>query len=147
MSVTQQPLSTAAVSRVAGDLRLACMRISRRVRFESADSIAPHQFSVLARLEDQPLTPGELSEIEKVSGPSMTRTTSALVDEGLVERTGDPTDRRSVILSITPLGIRTLKATRRKRDAWMTERMRGLTPAEQHVLAEATTILERVASA
>ena len=59
MSVTQQLLSSAAVSRVAGDLRLACMRISRRVRFESADSIAPHQFSVLARLEDQPLTPGE----------------------------------------------------------------------------------------
>ena len=147
MPVTQQPLSPAALSRVAGELRLACMRISRRIRYESADSIAPHQFSVLARLENQPRTPRELADIEKVSGPSMTRTTSTLVDEGLIERTDDPTDRRSVILSLTPHGIRTLKAVRRQREAWMTERMRALTPAEQQVLVEATVILERVAGA
>ncbi|SRR5580765_906470 len=147
MPVTQQPLSPAALSRVAGDLRLACMRISRRIRYESADSIAPHQFSVLARLENQPRTPRELADIEKVSGPSMTRTTSTLVDDGLIERTDDPTDRRSVILSLTPHGIRTLKAVRRQREAWMTERLRALTPAEQQVLVEATVILERVAGA
>lgn len=147
MPVTQQPLSPATLGRVAGDLRLACMRISRRIRFESADAIAPHQFSVLARLEERPRTPRELADIEKVSGPSMSRTTSTLVEMGLVARTDDPIDRRSVILSITPDGVRTLKAVRRQRDAWMTERIRGLTPAEQQVLAEATVILERVASA
>jgi DNA-binding MarR family transcriptional regulator len=147
MPVTQQPLSPAALSRVAGDLRLACMRISRRIRFESDDSLAPHQFSVLVRLADQPRTPRELAEIEKVSGPSMTRTTATLVDLGLVQRADDPSDGRSVILSLTPDGIRNLRSIRRQREAWMSERMRALTPAEQQVLAEATVILERLANA
>ena len=39
-------LTPAAVSRLAGELRLACMRISRRVRFESTDAVAPHQFGI-----------------------------------------------------------------------------------------------------
>ncbi|MEO7070166.1 MAG: MarR family transcriptional regulator [Nostocoides sp.] len=147
MPVTHLPLSPAALSVVAGDLRLACMRISRRIRFESTDSIAPHQFSVLARLQEKPRTPRELADIEKVSGPSMTRTTSGLVDLGHIARADDPTDGRSVILSITPHGIRTLKAVRRQRDAWMTERLRALTPAEQQTLAEATEILQRVSGA
>ncbi len=51
------------LTRLASDLRLACMRISRRVRFESSHDVAPHQFSVLCRLEDAPRTPGELAEI------------------------------------------------------------------------------------
>ena len=42
---------------LADELRLACMRISRRVRFESTDAVAPHQFSVLCRLEEAPRTP------------------------------------------------------------------------------------------
>ena len=147
MPVAQQPLSPAALSRVAGDLRLACMRISRRIRFESDDSLAPHQFSVLIRLGEKPRTPRELAEIERVSGPSMTRTTATLVEMGLVQRADDPSDGRSVILSLTPHGIRNLKAIRRQREAWMSERLRALPPTEQQVLAEATVILERLANA
>jgi hypothetical protein len=41
------------------------MRISRRVRFESTHVVAPHQFSVLCRLEEAPRTPSELAEIER----------------------------------------------------------------------------------
>ena len=63
-------LSPAAVSTLASELRLACMRISRRIRFESTHLVAPHQFSVLCRLQEAPRTPGELAEIEKVSAGS-----------------------------------------------------------------------------
>src|SRR6476661_1544702 len=99
------------------------MRISRRVRFESTHLVAPHQFSVLCRLEDTPRTPGELAEIEKVSAPSMTRTVAGLVERALVERTDDPQDRRQVILSLTESGRALLRETRRKRDAWMSVRV------------------------
>jgi DNA-binding MarR family transcriptional regulator len=139
-------LSPAAVSRLAGELRLACMRISRRVRFESTHVVAPHQFSVLCRLEDTPRTPGELAEIEKVSAPSMTRTASALVERGLVERTDDPDDKRQVILSLTPEARALLKDIRRKRDAWMSVRVGHLTPEEQDILLQASAILTRVAN-
>jgi len=139
-------LSPTAVSRLAGELRLACMRISRRVRFESTHLVAPHQFSVLCRLEDTPRTPGELAEIEKVSAPSMTRTVAGLVERGLVERTGDPDDKRQVILSLTGDATAVLRDIRRQRDAWMSVRLGHLTPEEQDILRQASAILTRVAS-
>lgn len=139
-------LSPSAISSLAGELRLACMRISRRVRFESTHVVAPHQFSVLCRLKDAPRTPSELAEIEKVSGPSMTRTVGALVERGLVERADDPADRRQVILSLTSDAVTLLKDIRRKRDAWMSVRVNHLTPEEQVILQQAAAILTRVAS-
>jgi DNA-binding MarR family transcriptional regulator len=121
------------------------MRISRRVRYESSHDVAPHQYSVLCRLEEAPCTPGELAEIERVAKPSMTRTVAALVDRGLVLRQADPTDGRQVILSLTAEGRRSIAAIRRKRDAWMSSRVFRLTPEEQAVLARATEILTKVA--
>ena len=143
---TSAALSPSAVTALAGELRLACMRISRRVRFESTHEVPPHQFSVLVRLEEAPRTPGELAEIERVSAPSMTRTVGALVERGLVARTADPSDGRQVILSLTVEGRRVLKEIRRRRDQWMTVRVKSLSPEEQDVLRRAASILSRVAS-
>jgi DNA-binding MarR family transcriptional regulator len=122
------------------------MRISRRVRFESTQIVAPHQLSVMARLEKNPLTPGELAVIECVSPPSMTRTVAALVERELVARQDDPLDGRQVFLSLTPLGLSTLKETRRKRDAWMATRLKGISADEREVLIRASVILTRLAS-
>ena len=77
------------------------MRISRRSRFENTETIAPHQFSVLARLEKADATPRELAEHECVSAPSMSRTIKCLVDEGYIARTDEPDDGRQTILSLT----------------------------------------------
>ncbi len=143
---TETSLTPAALARMASDLRLACMRISRRVRYESVVDIAPHQFSVLVRLEERPSTPGELAEAERVAKPTMTKTVAALVDRGLVERSSDPTDGRVVILSLTRAGRATVRETRRSRDAWMLRRVARLTPEEQQVLARAERILARVAA-
>lgn len=138
-------LNAQQLTRMATDLRLACMRISRRIRFESSHDVAPHQFSVLCRLEEAPRTPGELADIERVAKPSMTRTVGALVDRGLVLRQDDPLDGRSVILSLSEEGRRSVRAIRRKRDAWMASRVARLSPEEQDVLARATEILAKVA--
>ena len=122
------------------------MRISRRVRFESTQVVAPHQFSVMARLDDRALTPRELAGIERVSPPSMTRTVAALVERGLVARHDDPLDGRQVFISLTPEGLSLLRETRRRRDAWMSSRLKGITTEEREVLVKATAILTRVAS-
>jgi len=122
------------------------MRISRRVRFESTQAVAPHQFSVMARLEGTALTPRELAGIERVSPPSMTRTVAALVERGLVIRQDDPLDGRQVFISLTPQGLSLLKETRRKRDAWMASRLKGISADEREVLAKASVILNRVAN-
>ncbi len=135
----------AEVAELATQLRLACMRVSRRVRFESVDAVAPHQFSVLVRLAEAPRTPRELADIEKVSPPSMTRTVNGLAEQGLVTRAPDPDDGRCVIVSLTPDGREALDETRAARDAWMTSRVAELTPAEQDLLRQATLLLHRVA--
>ena len=122
------------------------MRISRRVRFESAQDVAPHQFSVMARLEGTALTPGELAGIERVSPPSMTRTVAGLVERGLVARQNDPLDGRQVFISLTPQGLLLLRETRRTRDAWMATWLKGISADEREVLAKASVILTRVAS-
>jgi len=134
------------LAHLANDLRLACMRISRRVRFESTQAVAPHQFSVMARLDGTALTPRELAEIERVSPPSMTRTVGALVERGLVVRRDDPLDGRQVFISLTPEGLVLLRETRRQRDAWMASRLKGISAEERAVLVRATAILTRVAS-
>lgn len=145
-TATTRALGPKGVSALSEDLRLACMRISRRVRFESTDDIAPHQFSVLARLEDGPLTPRALADIEKVSAPSMTRTVGCLVDDDLVERHDDPEDGRRVLVELTEQGREILLAARRRRGRWMSERVHELSPEEQATLAEATEILRRIAA-
>jgi len=151
LPMTQTPSAASAMTRaerdrLTSDLRMACMRISRRVRFESNTSLAPHQFSVLARLEEQPHTPNQLAAIEKVSAPSMSRTVAGLVEGGLVARADDPTDGRQVILSLTAEGRRTLRDIRRRRDQWFAARLEKLTDDERAVLAQATALLERVAA-
>lgn len=135
-----------SVRALSEDLRLACMRISRRVRFESDHEVAPHQFSVLARLEAGPLTPRALAEIEKVSAPSMTRTLGCLVDDGLLARSDHPDDGRQVLISLTAEGRDALRRTRERRDAWMVERVRELSAEERTTLAAATEILDRIAA-
>jgi DNA-binding MarR family transcriptional regulator len=142
---TKTPTRAELVS-LSNDLRLACMRISRRVRFESDRELPPHQFSVLCRLEETPRTNSDLADIERVSAPSMKRSTNALVEQGYVARADDPEDGRQVILSLTPDGRRAVERIRRHRDEWMLERFEHLTDDEKELLQRATAVLAKVAT-
>lgn len=126
---------------LAHDLRIACMRVARRVRFDADNTVAPHQFSVLVRLE-QPRTLGEVAALEQVSAPTISRTVAQLVDQGYVTRETDPDDRRSVRLSLSELGADVVRRERAHRDAWMTARLEGLTAADRTLLRRATDLIE-----
>ena len=76
----------------------------------------------------------------------MTRTVAGLVERGLVARQDDPLDGRQVFLSLTVQGRLTLKETRRKRDAWMATRLKGISADEREVLIRASVILTRLAN-
>ncbi|WNB85176.1 MarR family transcriptional regulator [Cellulomonas sp. ATA003] len=134
---------------LAGELRVALIRSVRRLRLErSSEEITDGQYSVLAALSKQgPLTPRELADREHVQPPSMTRTVARLVEAGLVGRSEHPTDGRQVVVTITAAGEREVRETRRRRDAWLSQRLAELTPAERATLAEAAEILRRVATA
>lgn len=140
------PVPVTDLTTLANDLRLACQRISRRVRFEGTQVVAPHQFSVLVRLRDTAATPTELAEVERVSTPSMTRTVNGLVELGYVARQPHPSDRRQVLVELTSAGREVVEQILRDRDTWMMQRLSTLSPEQLHVLQEATDVLREVAA-
>ncbi|MBB1515030.1 MarR family transcriptional regulator [Tessaracoccus sp. MC1679] len=133
---------------LANDVRVACQRISRRVRFESTSDVAPHQFSVLVFLHfTGPQTPTQLAARDAVSTPSMTRTVNCLADKGLVERSPHPQDGRQILVSLTDEGRRVVEQTIASRDTWMLAHIATLSPERLDLLRRAADILMEVSHA
>lgn len=141
-------MTTRSDSALASALRLSVMRLARRMRSERPDSsLTLSQLAALATLERHgPLTPRELASLERVQPPSMTRLASSLETAGLLTRTGHPTDGRQVLLAASPSGVALLREDRRRREAWLAQRLLELDPDERAVLGRAATILDRLAS-
>ena len=133
---------------LASSLRLAVMRLARRMRAERADtSLTLSQIAALATVERHgPLTPGELAAHEKVQPPSMTRLAGSLEAAGLVTRTAHPSDGRQVLLAVSAEGTTLLREDRRRREAWLAQQLRALDPDDRAVLHKAAGILDRLAS-
>lgn len=129
------------------DLRIAVMRLARRMRLERVDGdVTDGQLSVLFVLAKHgPQTLGSLSEHDRVSAPSMTRTVGALVDAGLVARSTAPDDGRKVLVDLTDAGTRIVDATRERRVAWFDTHLASLSPEDQRTLLDATPIIRALA--
>jgi len=124
------------------------MRLARRMRSErdpDNELLPVGQLSVLGalkRLGDS--TVGQLAIEERVQPPSMTRTVNCLDEGGYVVRRKHESDGRQVVVGLSEKGLATLAADRRRRDAWLAQRLRELTPDERAVLRQAAPILERM---
>jgi len=130
---------------LAARLRLAIARTARRLRQETGSELSPSLSSALATVERHgPLTPSELAERERVQRPTATRLVARLEEDGLVTRTADPSDGRSFLVAVTGEGRALLARMRRRKDAYLAERLKRLDPSERATLAEAAAILERL---
>lgn len=147
MSYANDLMRTTLDPVLASRLRMAVMRLGRRLRQQRVDDrLTPSQIAALATLNREgALTLGELATKEHVQPPSMTRITAALEEMGLVSRTGHPTDKRQVLFAATPEGTKLLAADRKRRDAWLYRRLAELSPEEMATLEAAAPILERLA--
>jgi DNA-binding MarR family transcriptional regulator len=143
--VSRTTLDTAAL---AHDLRLAVMRLSRRLRNQRVDtSVTLTHLAALSTLKRHgPMSPGELAAHERVQPPSMTRVVVALEGMGLVTRTPHPTDGRQVIIGLTGTAEDLLSAEARAREAWLSGRLQELSPEDRAVLREAAVIMDKLAS-
>src|SRR6266545_333339 len=104
--LTIVPRTAAPESVLASALRLAVVRLNRRMRAQRVDSsVTISQLAAMSTLDFHgPLTPGELAAHEKVQPPSMTRVLAGLEEMGLVARRPHPTDGRQVIVELTAAG-------------------------------------------
>src|SRR3954447_5042625 len=141
-------MPAATQTALANALRLSVMRLARRMRAQRADTMLTlSQIAALATLDRHgALSPSELAAHEKISPPSMTRLLGVLEGERLVERTAHPTDRRQVMLAVSPAGQELLKEDRRRRDVWLAQRLQDLGADDLDVLQRAAGILDRLAS-
>jgi DNA-binding MarR family transcriptional regulator len=142
--VSRTTLDTAAL---AHDLRLAVMRLSRRLRNQRVDtSVTLTHLAALSTLKQHgPMSPGELAAHERVQPPSMTRVVVALEGMGLVTRTPHPTDGRQVVIGLTENAEELLSTEARAREAWLSERLHELPADDRAVLREAAVIMDRLA--
>jgi DNA-binding MarR family transcriptional regulator len=139
--LTNVPSPTA----LAGRLQLVLARSARRLRQEAGSELSPSMGSALASIDRHgPITPSELAGHERVQRPTATRVIARLEDLGLIERSPDPSDRRSALLSVTAEGRALLRRSRTRKSQYLARQLSALDAADLATLDRAATILERV---
>ncbi|MFI9010418.1 MarR family winged helix-turn-helix transcriptional regulator [Actinosynnema sp. NPDC053489] len=138
---------TEAEAGLASRLRLAVVRLNRRLRAQRVNSaISLTQVSALSTLHKcGPLTPGELAAREGVQPPSMTRVIAALEEYGFATRRPHPTDGRQAIVELSETGLSYINEEVSAREAWLDKRLAELTPEDRGVLSRAAEIIDRMA--
>jgi DNA-binding MarR family transcriptional regulator len=143
-----------ATTRIVGDerlleaasrLRLAIVRTARRMRQEAGTDLSPTLTAALGTIERHgPLTPSELAHAERVKRPTATRIAASLEAEGLIVRAPDPSDGRGSLLSISPRGRDLLRRLRKRKNAYLSRRLRELDSHDVEALERAAEVLERM---
>lgn len=130
-------------SETADRLGMAITRLARLLRQQAVDDLTPTMRAAVGTIaREGPLTLGELAASEQVAPPTVTKVVAKLEDRGLVEREADPTDRRVVRVVLSDLGQRWLEADRRRRHAWLADRIDKLDAAERDRLVRAVDAIE-----
>ena len=147
--LSNPPAPSAHVDReLVVQLRLAVMRLARRLRQQTEGEITASQLSALSSVSRLgPLTLGALAAVERVRPPTMTRIVGHLEAAGLLVRRPAPADRRSAEVELSPSGRELLDRSRTRKDAYLAERLATLGPAELAVLRRAAAVLERLLEA
>jgi len=130
---------------LASQLRMAVLRLSRRLRRHAPEGITPSQLSALSVIVREPsLTLSQLAEAERVQPPTITRVVDSLVQQGLVTRTVSQEDRRVARVAATDEGVALVDSVRRRRDAYLARHLRTMSADDLALLTRAAALLERL---
>ena len=133
---------------LANRLRPVLLRLARELRREIHTlGVTSGQVTLLVQIKRNPgITASELAERERISAPGMSGHISRLETATLIERTR-AVDRRRIGLTLTPAGEQVLEDVRRKRTAWLSEHLTGLSPEERETIEAALPALEKLLEA
>jgi DNA-binding MarR family transcriptional regulator len=128
---------------LAEEIRSAIGDFVRHVR--EHDTMPGGQTAVLGHLDRTgALSIAELARRERVRHQSMTRTVTLLADLGLVALGSAEADRRQVVVTITPSGVRRLSAERRNRALLISGALERLNGEERAVVARIPAVLRKL---
>jgi DNA-binding MarR family transcriptional regulator len=130
----------AALSRPAIDparLRVAVLRLSRRLRKHDLAGLTPSQLSTLASVGVcGPVRLGDLAAAERIAPSTLTRLVNVLEDRGYLLRQPAPDDARAFLVTMTDSGRDVLERIRAEATSLLSEILSTL-PADQLAALEA----------
>jgi DNA-binding MarR family transcriptional regulator len=126
-------------------LRLAIMRLARRLRQQAEAELTPSMLSAMANIEyRQPVTLGQLAEAERVTPPTMSKIVGRLEEARLVIRAADSEDKRIQRLSLSREGVKLIARNRSRKNAYLARKLRKLEPEEVAKLEAAVEVIEKI---
>jgi DNA-binding MarR family transcriptional regulator len=131
---------------IANRLRPALLRLARHLRREVHSlGVTGGQVTLLIGIKNRPgITAAELAEQERISAPGMSGHLVRLEAARLIRRDREGLDRRRIGLFVTEEGERVLRSVKKKRTAWLAERLERLSPGERQAVEAALPALERL---
>jgi DNA-binding MarR family transcriptional regulator len=123
-------------------------RTTRRLRAHAGKQplggLSLSQYQLLETLRDGDALPvGALAEAAGVAPPTATRMLDSLAGDGFVERRHSETDRRAVLISLTPAGRTAVQAAHEQVSAWRRRVFESLEPDERE---QAAALLNRLST-
>lgn len=100
------------------------------------------EVGVLRSLHERPRRITDLASEERVTQPAITLLVNRLAEKGWVERVADPSDRRAVLVSLTPDGEEAFARLKAEYHALLHEEIAALDDHEVETLATAVEILD-----
>lgn len=126
-------------------LRHTLLRLVRNIRSHSLGDVTQSQAAMLASVwRHGPATIGQLADHEHVLPPAASKIIAALERRGFVERASDPTDRRTVTVSLSEAGREYLGEVRAAATSWLAGKVDALSHDEAELLVAALPVLERL---
>ena len=131
---------------MAAQLHSVSMRMLRVLRREDEESgMSASRLSALSVIVFAgPISLADLAAAEHVRPPTMSRIVENLVQDGLVTRDTDPSDRRMVQIAATDAGRAMLDDGRARRVSVIGGRLEKLADSERRALYRGLELMERI---
>ena len=149
MSTGASAASTASLASPGIDaarLRVAVLRLSRRLRKHDLAGLTPSQLSTLSYVGlSGPVRLGDLAAAERIAPSTLTRLVNVLESRGYVQRQPAPDDARASLVSVTESGLDALQRIRAEGTAMLAGILHTLPPDQLAALEVALPALESLA--
>jgi DNA-binding MarR family transcriptional regulator len=130
----------------AARLRVAVLRLSRRLRKHDLAGLTPSQLSTLSSVGiSGPVRLGDLAAAERIAPSTLTRLVSVLEERGYLLRHPAPDDARAYLVTVTAAGRDVLERIRAEATSLLTDIMSALPPEQLAALDAALPALEQLA--
>ncbi len=143
------PVDTTLELEAAARLRQTISRLYRRLRVTDASAdadLTPARASALLHVDRRgPLRLADLAEAEGLNPTMLSRMVGDMVENGMLERSSDPGDRRAAWVSVTEAGSELARRMRNERTEAVLSALDRLSPTERRSVVKALPALERLA--